>query len=143
MKDCSSTHPFKIRYSGLVFLMFLLLCFLIGCNNRSGARPDLNTDVVKGEALFLSSNCNSCHSISGQVLYGPPLNAILNTSLQVLRNDTQLSITVDRDFILRSIRDPDYEKSTVFKSRKMPKPTLTNQEMEWITDYLISINTKK
>lgn len=73
-------------------------------------------------------------------MYGPALNNILNTSIHVIRDGKELSLTVDREYIHRSIQNPEYEKLLDFKKQKMPKTELSEDQINQLTDYLISIN---
>ena len=73
-------------------------------------------------------------------MYGPSLNGILHTSIQVIREGSEHTLIIDREYILRSIQNPDYEKLINFRNSKMPKTELSPEEIEFITDYLISIN---
>jgi len=81
-----------------------------------------------------------CHSVTGESMYGPSLNGILHTSIQVIREGSEQTLIIDREYILRSIKNPDYEKLINFRNKKMPKTELSSEEIEFITDYLISIN---
>lgn len=90
--------------------------------------------------LFNSVGCTMCHSVLGESKYGPSLNGILNTSIQVIREGKEQTLIIDREYIHRSIQDPDFEKPINFKNSKMPKTELSSEEIEFITDYLISIN---
>ncbi len=121
------------------FLLISVTAFVFGCKD---SKEKIN--LKKGQELFTSVGCATCHSLSGDKdkLYGPSLNAILGTKTKVIRNNKEYSFFIDRNYIKKSIIDPDYEKPLLFKSNKMPKPSLTNFEVECITDYLISINNK-
>ena len=75
-------------------------------------------------------------------MYGPALNNILNTSIRVIREGKEVSLTVDREYIHRSIRNPEYEKLLDFKKQKMPITELSEDQINQLTDYLISINER-
>ncbi len=75
-------------------------------------------------------------------MYGPSLNNILNTSIWVIREGKEVSLTVDREYIHRSIQNPEYEKLLNFSKRKMPKTELSEDQINQLTDYLISIHEK-
>lgn len=76
-------------------------------------------------------------------MYGPPLNAILHSNIFVIRNGVKQSIKVNRDYFLRSIKNPEYEKVIDFQDRKMPKPQLSNKDIDCIVDYLILLNERE
>ncbi|MFK8060144.1 MAG: c-type cytochrome [Polaribacter sp.] len=118
------------------FLLLIVASLVLGCKNSK------EKNIQKGKELFTSVGCATCHSLSTEKLYGPPLHIILGTKIKVVRNSKEYAILIDRDYIKKSIIDPDYEKPILFKSKKMPKPSLTNLEVDCITDYIISINNK-
>ena len=123
--------------------LILLIIFLIsGCNSQNSNKITTTESIQKGEALFASVGCTTCHSLSGEARYGPALNKILNTDVIVIQGGKEHSVKVDREYIKRSIQDPDFEKLVDFKNKKMPKPTLSPDEIDQIADYLISINSK-
>jgi mono/diheme cytochrome c family protein len=123
--------------------LILLIIFLIsGCNYQNSNKITTKERIQKGEALFASVGCTTCHSLTGEARYGPALNKILNTDVIVIQGGKEHSVKVDREYIKRSIQDPDFEKLVDFKNKKMPKPTLSPDEIDQIADYLISINSK-
>ena len=123
-------------------LIFLIVFLISGCDSHNSNKITSKESAQKGEALFLSVGCTTCHSLSGESRYGPSLNKILNTDVIVIQGGKEHSLKVDREYIKRSIQDPDFEKLIDFKNKKMPKPTLTADEIDQIADYLISINSK-
>lgn len=121
-------------------LIFVAVLAFFGCNSPKSNKLNPKEKAKKGEVLFNSVGCTTCHSVTGEARYGPSLTGILNTKIQVIHEGTEHTIIIDREYILRSIQDPDYEKLISFKSKKMPKTELSPEEIELITDYLISIN---
>ena len=123
--------------------LILLIIFLIsGCNSQNNNKISTKESTQKGEVLFASIGCTTCHSLSGEARYGPALNKILNTDVIVIQGGKEHSVKVDREYIKRSIQNPDFEKLVDFKNKKMPKPSLSPDEIDQIADYLISINSK-
>ena len=123
-------------------LIFLIVFLISGCNSQNSNKLTTKESIPKGEALFATVGCTTCHSLSGETRYGPSLNRILNTEIIVIQGGKEHSLKVDREYIKRSIQDPDFEKLVDFKNKKMPKPTLSPDEIDQITDYLISINSE-
>ena len=121
-------------------IALLVFSSLIGCGTP--ATKSAKEKIQEGEELFNSYSCTKCHSITGKEMYGPALNAILNTSIVTVREGKETTAKIDREFIKRSIEDPNFEKNANFREKKMPKPALTQEEIELITDYLIFINSK-
>jgi len=123
-------------------LIFLIIYLISGCNTQNNSKITSKEKTPDGEALFVSVGCTTCHSLSGEIRYGPALNKILNTDVIVIQKGKEHSVKVDREYIKRSIQDPDFEKLVDFKNKKMPKPSLSQDEIDQIADYLISINSK-
>lgn len=124
-------------------LFFLLMIIAVtGCNSGKSSRAITKEDIQEGETLFNSVGCTTCHSISGQILYGPALNTVFQSKVVVIREGKKDTITADRAYIIRSMKDPDFEKVDGFQSRKMTKPDLTPEQIDRIADYLISLKQK-
>jgi len=123
-------------------IIFLIVLLISGCNSQNNSKIPTKESAQKGESLFASVGCTTCHSLSGEARYGPALNKILNTDVIVIQGGKEHSVKIDREYIKRSIQDPDFEKLVDFKNKKMPKPTLSPDEIDQIADYLISINLK-
>jgi len=121
-------------------LAFVAASALFGCNSPKSDKTNPKENANKGKVLFNSVGCTTCHSVTGETKYGPSLNGILNTSIQVIRDGSEHTLIIDRQYILRSIQNPDYEKLINFRNSKMPKTELSSEEIELITDYLTSIN---
>lgn len=129
-------------FSKTICLFFIVLSIFSRCNPSNSGKLTTKENVEKGDELFHSVGCTLCHSLSGETMYGPALNNILNTSIQVFREGKEVSLTVDREYIHRSIQDPEYEKLLNFNKQKMPKTELSEDQINQLTDYLISINEK-
>lgn len=121
----------------MLFTLLFVACTQIGKQKKS-----LEEKIKEGESLFQSATCYQCHSLSGENLYGPALDSVLNTSIPVIRKQKRQHVLVDSVYIRRSIIDPEYEKAEGFESRKMPVPTLTDEQIDALVDYLLFINRK-
>lgn len=123
----------------LIYILFIISIFS-GC--RSNLKLDMN-NISKGEKLFSDVGCIACHSVTGEKKYGPSLNNIVDKEVNVIREEKTRSILIDRRYILRSVRDPDYEKVDSFRKQTMPVPTISEEDIKHIVDYLMYINDKK
>ena len=126
----------------MICLFFIVLSIFSGCNSSNSGKATTKENAAKGDELFHSVGCTQCHSLNGETMYGPALNNILNTSIRVIREGKEVSLTVDREYIHRSIRNPEYEKLLDFKKQKMPITELSEDQINQLTDYLISINER-
>jgi mono/diheme cytochrome c family protein len=122
--------------------VIMILMALSGCGNKK--KPDYIhiEDPGKGEELFKKVGCTTCHSVSGEKKYGPPLNSIFDKEVVVIRNGNPDTVRVDRQYILRSLKDPGFEKVSSFQKRKMPALNLSMEEIDCLVDYIIFINKK-
>jgi len=92
--------------------------------------------------LFRNVGCTTCHSVSGEVRYGPPLNTVYNSVVEVIHDGKKRSVKATREYIHQSIQNPDFDKVDGFQNRKMTKPTLSEEDIDYIIDYLESLNSK-
>jgi cytochrome c2 len=129
-------------FSKIICLLFIVLSLFSGCKSANSGKATTKENAEKGDVLFHSVGCTQCHSLTGETMYGPSLNNILNTSIWVIREGKEVSLTVDREYIHRSIQNPEYEKLLNFSKRKMPKTELSEDQINQLTDYLISIHEK-
>ena len=60
--------------------------------------------VAQGKQLFTQLQCSTCHSTTGQVIVGPPLNGVYQSQVQLANGQT---VTADQAYIRESIRQPD------------------------------------
>lgn len=74
-------------------------------------------------------------------MYGPSLNFIPGNEVSVIREGKKVSAIIDRNYIIRSIKQPDIEKVEGYENKKMTPVNLTSKQIGLITDYLIFINT--
>lgn len=75
--------------------------------SEGGAAPEVAFDpdlVVKGEQFFGQFACASCHSTSGQVMSGPPLNGLYGHDVTLSDGTT---VTADASYLRESILNPN------------------------------------
>jgi mono/diheme cytochrome c family protein len=119
---------------------FIIILSVFSCNSHKKTDSIAVENAKKGETLFNTTGCVTCHSISGESKYGPPLNSILDQDMQVIRNGNMYTMKADRKYILRSLQDPGFEKVDNYQKKTMPKVNLSPEEIEYLVDYLMFIN---
>lgn len=72
--------------------------------------------VIKGEQFFGQFACASCHSTSGQVMSGPPLNGLYGHEVTLSDGTT---VMADANYIRQSILDPNAQVVDGFPSGMM------------------------
>jgi cytochrome c2 len=137
-------------------LVMVVIIFLTGCgggteSNKGGStESNMGGEIINepaqeastdqpagGPELFSKYGCFTCHSLEGNVMYGPPLNDLFMTEVSVVRQGEVKTITADRNYLIRAITDPDYEKVAKYKTKVMPKPEIPGDDVETLIDYLI------
>jgi cytochrome c2 len=120
--------------------VFVIILAVAACGNQKKPDSGRAEDPKKGELLFNSVGCAICHSVSGEKKYGPPLNVIYAKKVTVFRNGNRDTLVTDRQYILRSLQDPGYEKVEGYQKRKMPSLNLSKEDIDYLMDYIIFIN---
>jgi cytochrome c oxidase subunit II len=124
-----------------LYLYLLAFVIIVSCN-PSESQGYSKENAQKGKVLFENVGCTTCHSITGEVKYGPSLNNILSRQVEVFRDGKKYTLVTDRNYLKRSVMKPGYEKVKGFENRKMPEVNVTPDEVEYLVDYLIEINSK-
>jgi cytochrome c551/c552 len=123
-------------------IISILLLINLGCTSSNQQNSNNSKNVQKGQALFTNVGCSTCHSVSGEIRYGPSLNNILYKNVVVIREGQKIILKVDRNYLLKSIQQPSYEKVDGFQNKKMPEVNVSADDVELIIDYLTFINSK-
>lgn len=119
-----------------------MILFISACRETPPEKPDKQKIIKKGAELFAKFGCAVCHSLDGKELYGPPLNNIYMKNTKVLRQRQEFTIVADRDYLLKAISEPRYEKVLEYSNKEMPIPSFSGKEAEVLVDYIIEINEK-
>ena len=88
-----------------------------------------------GLALLEKHLCTGCHSLDGSPRLGPSLKGVFNRQVTVEKDGQEITLTSDRDYLLRSIREPKTEIVLGF-SAIMPAVELSDDEVNAIIDIL-------
>ena len=102
---------------------------------------DINTPP--GLEEFQKNGCAACHSSDGSELVGPSVKDIFGSKRIVIKDGKEVTLTVDADYIKRSLNDPNAEVVKDFNPI-MPsyKDKLSEEEMNSIIEYFKSQSKK-
>jgi len=92
-------------------------------------------ESIGGRGLMQSMGCLVCHSLDGRPGPGPTLKGIWGRKQTVETAGQERLITVDREYIERSIMEPGADIVKGFRPI-MPAVRMTPRELEVIRDYL-------
>ena len=91
-----------------------------------------------GEQLSTSKGCIACHTIDGNALVGPTYKGLYGKIESVVTNGETRQITVDDEYIIRSIREPNADVVEGFQPL-MPPQDLSETELAAMIAYIKSL----
>jgi cytochrome c oxidase subunit 2 len=115
----------------------LLEVFRAEANPQTEAEPQAEENT--GAALAASQGCLGCHSTDGSPRVGPTFKGLFGSQKVVLKDGKKLTLTADRDYLLRSIREPASEVAEGFQPLMPPYPALTNEQLDQLLDFMESL----
>lgn len=124
-------------------VLILVLSVLAGCIGSSPKDWDEEKIVKEGAELYSKNGCAVCHSLEGEVIYGPPLNNIYNKEIKIVRDGKELTVTADRKYLKRAIINPRVERVLEYQNKDMPEPLFSDEEADILVEYLIILNEEQ
>lgn len=100
--------------------------------------PELG-DEHPGLTLMKRNACLSCHTQDGTRLVGPSLKGLMGKQETVVADGEEKEITIDRAYLINSIKNPNAEIVKGFQANLMPVLPLTDEELNHIADYIETI----
>ncbi|MEY2996068.1 MAG: hypothetical protein RLZZ39_893 [Actinomycetota bacterium] len=109
-----------------------------GCST-SEPPAALSPGAVEGRSIATARGCNSCHGgdFSGGV--GPTWIGLVGSEVPLMEGGMVLA---DRDYVVESIVDPN-AKRRLGSTLQMPLVSLTDDEVQRITDYIVELGATK
>ncbi len=104
---------------------------------------DIETSLAdQGWQVLTRNGCNACHSSDGSKLIGPSYQGGWGGTRTVVSGREELQVSVDEDYVKRSIFDPDAEVVQGFNKGLMLsyEGMVTEAEVELIIEYLKALN---
>ncbi len=86
-------------------------------------------------ASLYQAVCAACHSLEGPQLVGPNFNGISGRKQTVIRDGKEVEVTIDDDYLLRSMKDPLAEHPKGF-APAMPNLGLDDTELQAMLRWL-------
>ena len=100
------------------------------------------TPVLEGKMLIQRFGCTACHSVDGSIIIGPSYKGIFGSETEVITDGKERKITVNEDYIKRSVYTPNADVVKGFKKGLMQPYTgqVTEADLEKIIEYIKSLN---
>jgi len=97
---------------------------------------------AEGEAIMRAQGCFACHTSDGTKLIGPSYLNLFGEEQVVIRNGTEVTITVNDEYVRKSILDPGADITKGYQSGLMQsyRSTLSDADIQKITEYLKSLS---
>jgi cytochrome c oxidase subunit II len=107
---------------------------------KDGGDGGADALVSIGERLSKTKGCIACHSTDGTRLVGPSYKGLYGLMETVIRDGAEHEVTVDDDYLRRSIRDPKAEVVKGYQPLMPPTEGLvTDDEIEALLAYIKSL----
>jgi len=97
---------------------------------------------AEGEAIMRAQGCFACHTSDGTKLIGPSYLNLFGEQQVIIRNGTEVTITVNDEYVKKSILDPGADITKGYQSGLMQsyRSTLSDADIQKITEYLKSLS---
>ena len=89
-----------------------------------------------GKELLEKHGCLGCHSLDGTPKVGPTFKGLWGSKVTVLTNGAERTITVNEDYLRRSIREPNADVVKGFQPIMPPFPDLTEEEVTALVEFI-------
>jgi len=96
----------------------------------------------EGLAILKAQGCNVCHSTDGSKILGPSYLNLFGEQQILIREGKEISVTVDEDYIKKSIYDPNSEIVKGYPKGLMQsyEGIISADDISKIIEYLKSLN---
>jgi len=98
----------------------------------------LDSPTENGKRIMKNIGCFACHSVDGTKLVGPSFKGIYGHAVTVVTGGNEREVTVDDEYIKKSIYDPNADVVKGFNKGLMLSYTgqLSEEDVKQITEYL-------
>ena len=92
----------------------------------------------KGEEVYKTLGCISCHSLDGSESVGPSFKGLYGAKIKVLTEGKLREVVADDEYIRSSVRTPDKDVVQGFQSGIMPNLSdqINKDQMESLIDFI-------
>ncbi len=100
--------------------------------------PAVDSPTANGKRIMQNIGCFACHSVDGSKLVGPSFKGLFGHAATVITKGSERKLTVDDEYIKRSIYDPNADVVKGFNKGLMQTYTgqLSEDDVKQITEYL-------
>lgn len=95
--------------------------------------------AARGAELAQQLGCLGCHSVDGSRRVGPSLKGVFGQPREVVRNDGDITLTADADYLMRAIRNPAAEIVDDYPPAMPSYSQLSDAEVQSLVAWLKSL----
>ncbi len=92
---------------------------------------------INGNKLIEENGCLGCHSTDGSSSIGPGFKGLGGRTSEVKREDQELELKVDAEYLRRAIRDPNHEIVEGYPAIMPSNDHLSDEEIDAIVEELL------
>lgn len=107
---------------------------------RDNEMPADAPPAQRGAKLFVTNQCNTCHSVDGSRLIGPTFKGIWGTKVSVKTNGAVQEVMVDENYLRDSIANPGKDVVVTFDN-VMNRYDLNTTDMTAMIAYIQSLGS--
>ncbi len=123
-------HPLFRRLIPVAAVIALAAC------GSNGPDVELSTAGQAGFDIMRSNGCAACHGSNGEGGVGPQFVGLFGSERVI--EDEDEPVIADRDYLARSIADPQAQKVAGFRIL-MPANNLSDEEIQSVIDYITEL----
>jgi len=103
---------------------------------------DIDSPTATGRRIMQNIGCFACHSLDGSRLVGPSFKGIWGEEITVVTDGDERQVTVDEEYIRRSIYEPNADVVDGFNKGLMLsyEGQLSEEDVNNIIEYLKTVN---
>lgn len=123
-------HPLFRRFAPVVAVIALAAC------GSNAPEVELSDAGQRGFDIMRSNGCAACHGANGEGGVGPQFVGLFGSEREL--EDEVEPVIADRDYLARSIADPQAQKVAGFRIL-MPTNNLSDEEIQSVVDYIVEL----
>ncbi len=112
-------------------------------NDKTWSTLTLNTDKFPvGHGILIKKGCVQCHSFDGSIINAPSFKELSKARRTVIKENKEIEVIVDDDYLVNSIINPNLEIVKGFKKNSMPsfRNRLSEEELTAVIEALKTFN---
>lgn len=112
-------------------------------DDKTWSSMTLNTDKFPvGHGILIKKGCVQCHSFDGSIINAPSFKELSSARRTVIRENKEVEVVVDDDYLVNSIIEPNLEIVKGYKKNSMPsfRNKLSDEELSAVIEALKTFN---